>query len=211
MSNSNSWFLTCIQVSQEAGEVVWYSHLFKNFPQFVVIHTVKGFHIVNETEVDVFLEFSCFLYDSMDVGNLISGSSAFFKSSLNICKVSVHVLLKPSLKDFEHDFASMWNECNHVVVWTFFGIAVLWDWNENTNEMTTGFEVQKDSRWKQMDNLKKNSGQTLSWAEYKMPTSSQLSSFTWAQEEKSWLLKIVVGQMQIYLNWPRPNPREGFY
>ena len=191
--------------------MVCYSYLFKNFPQFTVIHTVKGISIVSEAEVDVSLEFPCFLHNVMNVGNLISGSSAFFKSSLNICKVSVHVLLKPSLKDFEHDFASMWNECNHVVVWTFFGIAVLWDWNENTNEMTTGFEVQKDSRWKQMDNLKKNSGQTLSWAEYKMPTSSQLSSFTWAQEEKSWLLKIVVGQMQIYLNWPRPNPREGFY
>ena len=96
--------------------MAWYSHLFKNFPQFVVIHTVKGFHIVNETEVDVFLEFSCFLYDSMDVGNLISGSSAFFKSSLNIWKFSVHILLKPSLENFEHYFASMRNECNCAVV-----------------------------------------------------------------------------------------------
>ena len=87
--------------------MVLYSHLFKNFPQIVGIHTVKGFGIVNEAEVDVFLEFSCFLYDPMDVGNLISGSSAFSKSNLYTWKFSVHVLLKPSLEDFEHDFASM--------------------------------------------------------------------------------------------------------
>jgi len=87
--------------------VVGYSHLFKNFPQFVVIHTAKGFNVVNEAEVEVFLEFSFFFYDPMDVGNLISGSSAFSKSSLNICKFSVHVLLKPSLENFEHYFASM--------------------------------------------------------------------------------------------------------
>ena len=82
--------------------MVWYSHLFKNFPQFVVIHTVKGFSIVSEAEVDVILEFSCFFYDPTDVGNLISGSSHFCKSSLYIWKFSVHVLLKPNLKDFEH-------------------------------------------------------------------------------------------------------------
>ena len=81
MSGSNCWFLTCIQVSQKAGKVVGYSPLFKNFPYFVVIHTVKGFSVVNEAEVDVFLELSCFFYDPMDVGNLISGSSAFSKSS----------------------------------------------------------------------------------------------------------------------------------
>ena len=80
--------------------MVWYSHLLKNFPQFVVIHTVKGFSVVSEAKVDVFLKLSCFLYDPMDVGNLISGSSAFSKSSLNIWKFSVHILLKPSLKDF---------------------------------------------------------------------------------------------------------------
>ena len=79
--------------------MVWYSHVFKNFPQFVVIHTVKGFSVVNEAKVDVFLEFSCFFYDAMDVGNLISGSSAFSKFSLYICKFLVHVLLKPSLND----------------------------------------------------------------------------------------------------------------
>ena len=82
MSSSNCCFLTCIQVSQEADKVVWYSHLFKNYPQFVVIHTVKGFSIVNEAEVDVFLEFLCFFYDPTNVGNLISGSYAFSKSSL---------------------------------------------------------------------------------------------------------------------------------
>jgi len=86
--------------------VVWYSHLLKNFPQFVVIHTVKLFSIVNKAEVDVFLELSCFFYDPMDVGNLVSGSSAFSKSSLYIWKFLVHVLLKPSLKNFEHDLAN---------------------------------------------------------------------------------------------------------
>ena len=81
--------------------MVWYSYLFQNFPQFIVIHTVKGFSAVNEAEVDVFLGFSCFFYDSTDVGNLISGSSAFSKTSLNIRKFTVHVLLKPGLENFE--------------------------------------------------------------------------------------------------------------
>ena len=90
MSGSNCCFLTCIQISQEPGKVVWYSHLFKNFPHFVVIHTIKGFSIVNEAEVDVFLELSCFFYDPMDVGNLISSSSAFSKSSLSIWKFSYY-------------------------------------------------------------------------------------------------------------------------
>ena len=131
MSSSNYCFLTCIQIFQEACQVVWYSYLFKNFPQFIVIHTVKGFGIVNKSEIDVFLELSCFFYDAMDVGNLISGSSAFSKSSLNIWKFTVHVLLKPDLHNFEHYFTSMWDECNYLVVWSFFGIAFLWDWNEN--------------------------------------------------------------------------------
>ena len=87
--------------------MVWYSHLLKNFPQFVVIHTVKGFGIVNKEEVDVFLELSCFFDDPTDVGNLNSGSSAFSKSSLNIWKFTVHVLLKPGLENFEHYFSSM--------------------------------------------------------------------------------------------------------
>ena len=95
--------------------------------QFVVIHTVKGFSIVNKAEVDVFLEFSCFFYNPLDVGNLISGSSAFSKTSLNIWKFSVHILLKTGLENFEYYFASVWGECSCAVVWTFFGIAFLWD------------------------------------------------------------------------------------
>ena len=102
MSSSNCCFLTCIQISQEAGQVVWYSHLFQNFPQFIVIYTVKGFGIVNKAEIDVFLEFSCFFYDPADVGSLIFGSSAFSKTSLNIRNFLVHVLLKPGLQNFEH-------------------------------------------------------------------------------------------------------------
>ena len=131
MSSSNCCFLTCIQISQEAGQVVWYSHLLNNFPQFVVIHIVKGFGIINKAEVDVFLELVSFFYDPMDVSNLISGSSAFSKSSLNIWKFMVHVLLKPDLENFEHYFASVRDEYNCAVVWAFFGIAFLWDWNEN--------------------------------------------------------------------------------
>ena len=131
MSDSNCCFLTCIQLSQEAGKVAWYSHCFQNFPQFVVIHTVKVFSIVNEAEVDVFLEFSCFFCDPTDVVSLISGSSVFFKSILNIWKFLIHELLIPSLDNFEHCFARMWNECNFAIIWTFFGFAFLWDWNEN--------------------------------------------------------------------------------
>ena len=131
MSGSNCCFLTCIQISQEASKVVWYSHLLKNFPQAVVIHIVKAFGIVNETEIDAFLGLSCFFYDSVDIGNLISGSSAFSKSSLYIWEFSVLLLLKPRLENFEHYFASMWNELNCAVAWTFFGIAFLWDWKEN--------------------------------------------------------------------------------
>ena len=131
MSSSNCCFLTWVQTSQEAGQVVWYSHLFKNFSHFVVIHTVKCFGIVNEAEVDAFLEFSCLFYDPADVVNLISGSSAFSNSSLNIWKFSVRLLLKPGLENFEHYFANVWDECNCAVVLTFFGIAFLWDWNEN--------------------------------------------------------------------------------
>ena len=131
MSSSNCSFLTCIQVSQEAGQVVWYSHLFKNFPQFVVIHTVKGFGIVNKAEIDVFLELSCFFNDPVDVSNLISCFSAFSKSSLNIWNFTFQVLLKSALENFEHYLASMWDECYNMVVWTFFVIVFLWDWYEN--------------------------------------------------------------------------------
>ena len=142
MSGSNCCW---IQVSQETGKVVWYSHLFKNDPQFVVIHTVKGFTTLlfyfTEAEVDVFLELSSFFNDPADVGNLISGSSPFSKTRLNIWNFTVHLLLKPGLDHFEHYFTSVWDECNYftsmwdewncAVVWAFFGIAFLWDWNEN--------------------------------------------------------------------------------
>ena len=102
MSSSNCCFLTCIQISQEAGQVVWHAHLFQNFLQFVVIHRVKGFGAVNKAEVDILLEFSCVFYDPMDTGNLICGSSAFSKSSSKIWKFSVHIPWKPSLENFEH-------------------------------------------------------------------------------------------------------------
>ena len=107
MSSFNHCFLTCIPISQDAGQVVWYSRLFKNFPQFIVIHTVKDFGLVNKAVEDVFLELSCFFCDPVDVGNLISGSSAFSKTSLNTWKFTVHVLLKPGLENFEHYFASV--------------------------------------------------------------------------------------------------------
>ena len=107
MPSSNCSFLTCIQISQETSQVVWYSQLFKDFPQFVVIHTVKGFGVDNKAKEDVFLELSCFFDDSADVVSLISGSSAFSKSSLNIWMFTVHVLLKPGLVNFEHYFATV--------------------------------------------------------------------------------------------------------
>ena len=131
MSSYNCCFLTCIQISQEAGQVVWFSHLFQNFPKFVVINKVKGFGIVNKAEIDVFLELSCFFDDPADVVNLISGSSAFSKTSLNIWKFTVHESLKPGLENFEHYFASLWDKRNCAVVWAFFGIVFLWGWNEN--------------------------------------------------------------------------------
>ena len=121
MSSSNCCFLT-IQVSQEAGHVVWYSHFFHNFLQCIVIHSVKGFDIVNKAELDVFMELSCFFHEPADVGNLISGSSAFSKTSLNIRKLMVHILLKPGLENFEHYFTSMWDEWNCAVVWAFFAM-----------------------------------------------------------------------------------------
>ena len=112
-------------------QVRWYPLLFKNFPEFVVIYTVKGFGIVNKAEMDVFLELSCFFNDPADIGNLISGSSTFSKSSVNILKFMVHILLKPGLENFEHYFTSIWDECSCTVVWAFFGTAFLWYWNEN--------------------------------------------------------------------------------
>ena len=96
--------------------MVWYSHIFQNFPRFIVIHTVKGFGIVNKAEIDVFLKLSCFFDDPVDVGNLISGSSAFSKTTLNTWKFTVHILLKPVLENFEHYFTSVWDEYNCAVV-----------------------------------------------------------------------------------------------
>ena len=96
--------------------MVWYSHLFQNFPEFIVIHTVKGFGIVNKAEIDVFLELSCFFDDPTDVGSLISGSSAFSKTSWNIWKFTVQLLLKPGLENFKHHFTSVCDECNCGVV-----------------------------------------------------------------------------------------------
>ena len=98
MSSSNCCILTCVQISQEAGKVVWYSHLFQDFPHFIVIHTVKGFGIVNKAKIDVFLGLSCFSNDPADVGNLISCSSAFSKTTLNNWKFTVHILLNMSYR-----------------------------------------------------------------------------------------------------------------
>ena len=119
-----TWFLTCIQFSQETGKVIWYSHFFQNFPVYCDPHSQRFWH-VNKAEVDDFLELSCFFYDSADVGNLVSFSSAFYKSSWNICKFRVHVLLKPGFENFERYSASMWEECSCGAVWAFFGIAFL--------------------------------------------------------------------------------------
>ena len=127
MSDTDCCILIHIQVSQETGKVVCYSHLFKNFHS--LLWKVKGFSVSNEAEVDIFLEIPWILNYQSDVGNLTSGSSAFLKPSLYIWNFSVHILLKPSLKDFEHNLAIMWNKCNCKEVWTFFGIALLWDWN----------------------------------------------------------------------------------
>ena len=129
MSSSNCCILTCIKISQEAGQVVWYSHIFPNFPQFVVVHTVKGFGVVNKAEVHVFLELSCFFDDPTDVGSLISGSSAFSRSSLSIWKFMVHELLKLGLENFQDYFDSVWDECScavseHSLALPFFGIGM---------------------------------------------------------------------------------------
>ena len=130
MSGFNSCLLFCIQIPQEAGKVIRYSHLLKKFLQFVVINAVKGLAVVNEAKVDIFLELSCFFYDPADVGDLTSSSSAFSKSSLYIWKVSVHIPLKPCLENCKYYFARVrWVQlCS---TWTFFGIAFLWDWSKN--------------------------------------------------------------------------------
>ena len=149
MCSSSCCFLTCIQISQEASQVVWYSHLLKNFPQFIVIHTVKGFGIVNKTEVNVFLDLSCFFNDAMDVSNLISASSVFSKSSLNIWKFMVHVLLKPGLENFEDYFASTWDECSCVVAGSQREELRLWQrsWGRRLGIRKGGIEPQEPP-WK---------------------------------------------------------------
>ena len=131
MSSSNCCFMACIQISQEASQVVWYSHLFQDSLQFTVIHTVKVFGIVNKAEVDVFLKPSCLFDDPKDVGNLISGSSAISKSSLNLWKFLVHILLKPGLENFEHYFAKCvrWEQLRDS--WKILLHCLFWDWNEN--------------------------------------------------------------------------------
>ena len=134
MFSSNCCLLTCIQVSQEASKVVWYSHLFKKFPVCHDPHSQR-LYCSNEAKTDFSGErggkFPYFFYDPMNVGHLISGAYAFSKSSLCVWKFLVHVLLRTNLKSFEHYLASMWNEHNWMVVWTFFDVAFLWDWNEN--------------------------------------------------------------------------------
>ena len=125
MSSSNCWFLTCIQISQEAGQVVWYSHLSQNFPVCCVPDSQRLWRSQYSRSRCFSRTLSLFWYLT-DVGNLISGSSGFSKSSLNICKFMVNILLKPGLENFEHYFASVWDECNCAVVWAFFGIAFLW-------------------------------------------------------------------------------------
>ena len=132
MFSSNCYFLTCIQISQDSVQVLWYSHLLKNFPQFVVIYTVKGIGVINKAAVDVFMEFSCFFYDAMDVAHLISGSSAFCKSSLNIWKFMVHILLKPGLQNFEHylqacEMSAIVRQFEHSLALPFFGIGMKTD------------------------------------------------------------------------------------
>ena len=142
MSGSNCCFLTYIQISQEAGQMVWYSHLFQNFSVFV-IHTVKGFSIVNEAEVDVFLELSSFFDDATDVGSLISGSSAFSKFSLNIWKFSLHILLKLGLENFEHYFASMWVQlCDSLnILWHCPSLGLAWKLTFSSPVATAVFQI----------------------------------------------------------------------
>ena len=140
MSNSNCHFLTCIHISLEAGQVVWYSHLLKKVSQFAVIHTAKGFGIVNKAEVDVFLVLSCFFHDPVDVGNLISGSSAFSKCSLNIWKFTVHVLLKPGLENFDHYLAKMWDECSSLnILWHCLSLRLEWKLTTSSPVATAEF------------------------------------------------------------------------
>ena len=128
MSSSNCCFLSCIQISQVRWSGIPMSW---RIYHSLLWSTVKGFDIVRKAEVDIFLELSCFFYDLADIGNVVSVFSAVSKSSLNRWKFMVHILLKTGLENFEHYFASVGDECNCVVVWTFSGIVFTWDWNEN--------------------------------------------------------------------------------
>ena len=111
--------------------MVWYSHLSKRFPQFVMIHTVKGFRVVDETEIDVLLKFPCFCYNSVNSGNLIPSSCSFSKPSLDFWNFLVHIMLKPSLQDFKHDLTSMGDVYNYSMVSTFFGATLVENWDED--------------------------------------------------------------------------------
>ena len=147
MSSSNCCFLTCIQVFQEAGLVVWYSHLFQNFPQFIVIHTVKGFGIVNKTEIDDFLELSCFFDDPTQVGNLISGFSAFSKTSLNIWKLTIHVLLKMAWRILS--ITVLGREMSAIVhslsiLWHCISLGLEWKLTFSSPEVTAEFSIFAD-------------------------------------------------------------------
>ena len=134
-----------LTVASWPGQVVWYSHLFQNFPQFIVIHTVKGFSIVNKAEIDVFLEISCFFHDQADVGNLISGSSAFSKSRLNIWKFTVHVLLKPGLGEFWAllcqyvRWVQLWG--NLKILWHCLSLGLEWKLTFSS-PVATAFSIQ---------------------------------------------------------------------
>ena len=127
MSSPHCCFLTCIQVSQEAGKVVLYSHLFKDFPQFIVVHIVKGFGVVSKAEVDVFMKLSCFFYDPVDA--LVP--LPFLNPAWTSESSWLTYRWKLGLENFEHYFTTMWDECNCAVVWAFFGLTFLWHWNEN--------------------------------------------------------------------------------
>ena len=138
MFSSNCCFLTCVQVSQEAGQVVWYSHLFQNFPQFIVIHTVKGFGIVNKAQIDAFWNSLAFLMIQwvLAIWSLIP--LPFLKPAWTSGSSRFTYCWSLGLENFEHYFSSVWGECNCAVVWAFFGIAFLWDWNENCSFLVLG-------------------------------------------------------------------------
>ena len=138
MSSSNCCLLTCIQVSQKADQVVSYSHLSEFSTVYCDPH--KGFGIVNKAEIDVFLELSCFFHDPEDVGNLISGSSAFSKTSLNIWKCTVHILLKPGLENFKHYFTSVWDECSSLnILWHSLSLRLEWKLTFSSPMATAAF------------------------------------------------------------------------